>query len=92
MISMGSIFCVLCLVTFGGPAIQSRTENIAIIKQEGALAKIGSVVFSLACAPASFHAYEGMNDASPAKWRKVITYATLIGTLMCCVMGIGTYV
>lgn len=77
------------MVLFGGPAIQSRTENIAIIKQEGALAKIGSVVFALACAPASFHAYEGLKDGTSGKWQRVITYSVVIGAIMCCAMGIG---
>lgn len=85
---MASIFLVLGLVVFGGPAVHQTNNPILLVSANGSLAKIGSVVFALGCAPATFHAYVGLQGSTPKKWNNVITHAVTIGALMCCVMGI----
>ena len=78
------------LVVIGGPIINPINKHVTIANPSGTMAKIGSVVFALACAPATFHAYIGLKNSNPVKWLSVSSYAVVIGALMCCVMGIGT--
>lgn len=91
VISMASIFSVLCLVIIGGPVVSQYKGPITLANPLGTMAKMGSVLFAIGCAPATFHAYNGMKDTSPANWNSVSTHAVVIGALSCCVMGIAGY-
>lgn len=50
---------------------------------------MGSVVFALSCATASFHTYKSIQDASEQLWQSISGQAILIGGLMCYIMGLG---
>jgi sodium-coupled neutral amino acid transporter 7/8 len=91
IISMISIFSVLILVIIGGPIVNHSDTPILLVSANGTMSKIGSVVFALGCAPATFHAYVGLKNPSTAKWNNVATYSVLIGTFMCLCMGISGY-
>ena len=91
VISMISIFSVLCLVVIGGPVVSQYSGPITLANPLGTMAKMGSVLFALGCAPATFHAYNGMKETSPTNWTRVSTHAVVIGALLCCVMGIAGY-
>jgi hypothetical protein len=86
---MISIFAVLCLVVVGGPVINTSHDPVRVGDAIGLLSKMGSVVFSLGCAPATFHAYTGLKGATTKKWTNVVSYSVRIGATMCCVMGLG---
>ena len=89
---MVSIFAVLCLVVIGGPVVNTSHSPVRVGDAIGVLSKMGSVVFSLGCAPATFHAYVGLKGATPKKWTDVVSYSVRIGAASCCLMGIGTFI
>ena len=53
--------------------------------------KMGSVVFALSCAQASFHAFNSLKEATVDNWSNIIGWSVSIGATMCCCMGIGTF-
>lgn len=90
--SIATIVAVLLLVLIGGPLKQERGE-VRLFDVAGTLQCMGSIVFSLACAPANFQAYVSTETEfqTPKAWRGITGGAVGIGSLMCAAMGIGGY-
>ena len=101
-LSIFSIFCItLCifLVVIGGPIVRntytddSVNDSVVVINGMGMLTSVGSLVFSLSCAPATLQIYiAGNREAQmPKIWLLTTLNAVLVGTLMLVVMGTAGY-
>ena len=55
----------------------------------GTLQKIGSVVFALSCAQATFHAFVSMFESNIERWKYVVSWSCGSGATLLMAMGIG---
>ncbi|CAM9980323.1 unnamed protein product, partial [Scytosiphon promiscuus] len=100
--SFCAITSVVLLVVIGGP-LYARAErsqpdhdtdldaSVVWWDWTGSVAKLGSIVFALSCAPAVLHAYTSMNPRSTRAWRPVATGAVVVGSFLCYAMGLAGY-
>lgn len=94
--SMFTIVAIMGLVVIGGPITNQayRSEGIVVINGYGMIVSgIGSVVFSLACAPQTMHIYLASNveGQKSENWTRICLFAVLSGLVMCIFMGLAGY-
>lgn len=90
IISIISIDSVLLLVLIGGP-MNAVSGPLNMFDIKGTLIKVGSVVFALSCAPATFHAHGSMREKDLKSWTKVTLWSVCLGSMMLVMMGLGGY-
>ena len=91
VISMISIGSIVGLTVIAGPIVGSHSGDIVLSQGEGLLSQLGSIIFALSCAFASFHTFISLHGGSAVLWRKVTAVAMVLGTIMLFVIGICTY-
>lgn len=88
ILSMFSVTCIVCLVLFIGP-LEGNDSSPPIFHASMWIKKFGSVLFSLTCAPATFHAYNAMERTSKAEWRITAGAAYAIAGFLLLVVGLA---
>lgn len=93
--SVLAILVCLFLVVIGGPIVTANNDKAPIIwfNLQGTIISIGSIVLSLNCAFANFHAYEAVEDKSKnvKSWTRITGGAVAVGAGMLMTMGIAGY-
>ena len=88
VISMISIGSIVALTVIAGPIVGNKSGSIVLSQGEGLLSQLGSIIFALSCAFASFHTFISLHGGSAVLWRKVTAMAMVLGTIMLFVIGI----
>lgn len=93
--SVLAIVVCLFLVLIGGPIVTAHNDKAPLIwfDLQGTVISVGSIVLSLNCAFANFHAYDGVEDKSKSvkSWTRITGGAVAVGALMLMTMGIAGY-
>ena len=95
--SICAISLVLAMVIIGGPIVgQQKGTNkgpISLLRGEGFLESLGSIVFALNCVQANFHGFTSTEEEHRTlpSWEKITGRAIAIGTIMCMAMGLAGY-
>ncbi|KAG5189366.1 hypothetical protein JKP88DRAFT_286823 [Tribonema minus] len=84
VLSFGVIF-PLCLVAL------DDGEPLVLWNWLEMFERAGSVIFALSFAPAALHAYMGLVPCTPEQWRKVVSIAIAVGSVVCYTTGIIGY-
>lgn len=90
VVSMLSIGSVLLLVIIVGPIVGNSNGSSTLFSR-GCGSQLGSIIFSLSCAFATFHIYMSMKDPSLEKWTRVSRNTVIIGFFMLLSMGLAGY-
>lgn len=63
-----------------------------VLDVSGMYSKMGSVVFALGAAAATFHTFNSMKDNTMKAWRQVCFDSVLTGVLVNCAVGLGAFI
>mmetsp|Transcript_27199 Transcript_27199/g.38699 ORF Transcript_27199/g.38699 Transcript_27199/m.38699 type:complete len:451 (-) Transcript_27199:40-1392(-) len=94
VISIASVFCVLCLVVIAGPIVSTeKVIHPAVFIPSGIFSELGSIIFTLSCSTCTFHTFKFMNYRirSTSSWQLVSTTSVCVGFTMCMIMGLVGY-
>eukprot|EP00903_Cladosiphon_okamuranus_P006099 g6009.t1 len=100
--SFCALLSVVGLVVIGGPIYANEERamprhdpdldaSVVWWDWPGSVAKLGSIVFALSCAPAVLHGYTSMTPRSTRAWRSVATWTVAAGSCLCYAMGLAGY-
>jgi amino acid permease len=91
--SITAITLCLFLVLIGGPATTKSQfpSGVKLFDPLGTVTSAGSIILTLSCAAANFHAYLGADSScqSLPEWSSITAWAVGLGSVMCLAMGIG---
>jgi sodium-coupled neutral amino acid transporter 11 len=90
------VSCVVFVIIAGpsfraDPATKMGSNNLQLYSGLGGFQQLGSIVFALNCASASFHTFISMKDRTREAWHRVATTSVLIGFLLLASMGLAGY-
>lgn len=85
--SMGAIVLIMALVIIAGPIVKNNGPIKAFGRNFGS--QLGSIIFTLSCAFATFPTYKSLGERTSAKWQSVTGITVSVGFVMCSIMGIG---
>lgn len=91
VISISSILAILFLVCIAGPIITASEPFVPKLYSKSFSGQVGSIIFSLSCAYASFHSFKSMKDPDCEKWSLLSGKAVIIGGISLILMGLGGY-
>ena len=98
VVSMASVFSVLCLVVIGGPPYSAEyggpgtnTPPTLFAPSASSIRQLGSVIFTFACASATFHTFRFMKTKTVDEWRVVCRWTVFCGWALCVAMGTAGY-
>eukprot|EP00611_Tribonema_gayanum_P019399 TRINITY_DN3353_c0_g1_i4.p1 TRINITY_DN3353_c0_g1~~TRINITY_DN3353_c0_g1_i4.p1 ORF type:complete len:256 (-),score=48.88 TRINITY_DN3353_c0_g1_i4:329-1096(-) len=93
---LSAVLVVMLLVMCVGPAGGAEVslddgEPLVLWNWLEMFERAGSVIFALSFAPAALHAYMGLVPCTPEQWRKVVSIAIAVGSVVCYTTGIIGY-
>lgn len=86
MIAIGSI---VILTIVAGPIVGGNIGRTVVFQNQGVIQQLGSIIFALSCAFATFHTYISLDQGTAKRWRVVTAKAIVLGFLMCFIIGMG---
>jgi amino acid permease len=91
VISILSITAILFLVCIAGPIVTESDPFVPKLYVKSFTGQIGSIIFSLNCAYASFHSFTSMKDPDSEAWSLLSGKSIIIGAISLILMGLGGY-
>lgn len=91
IISMIAIGSVVLLTVIGGPIIGGVNNKVVAAQKSGVVSQLGSIIFALSCAFATFHTFKSIEDdhCNARSWRRVSGITVTMGFIMCFIIGVG---